>query len=63
MEQKADIVWRLRATRADMLGTDDEEHYRDCHEAADTIELLRGKLKESNAACKAFLRELRKDQG
>lgn len=36
-----DIVLRLRKTRADMLGTNDEDHYWDCHEAADTIEDLR----------------------
>ena len=27
----------LLKTRADMLGTDDEQHYRDCHNAADEI--------------------------
>jgi len=37
-----DIVSRLRQTRADMLGTDDEQHYWDCHDAADEIERLRG---------------------
>ena len=36
-----DIVVRLRQTRADMLGTDDEQHYWDCHGAADEIEQLR----------------------
>jgi hypothetical protein len=35
------IVRRLRQTRADMLGTDDEDHYFDCHEAAGEIERLR----------------------
>jgi hypothetical protein len=35
------IVARLRQTRADMLGTDDEDHYFDCHEAAAEIERLR----------------------
>lgn len=35
-----DIVRNLRATRADMLGTEDEEHYWDCHKAAEYIEQL-----------------------
>ena len=30
----------LRRTRADMLGTDDEEHYSHCHDAATEIERL-----------------------
>ena len=30
----------LRRTRADMIGTDDEEHYWECHRAADYIEAL-----------------------
>ena len=43
-----DIAARLRQTRANMLGTDDEEHYFDCHEAAGEIERLRkwGRLTE-----------------
>lgn len=36
-----DIVTRLRQTRADMLGSDDEQHYWDCHDAAAEIERLR----------------------
>lgn len=36
-----DIVTRLRQTRADMIGTDDEPHYWDVHEAAGEIEKLR----------------------
>jgi hypothetical protein len=36
-----DLVARLRQTRADMLGTDDEDHYWACHEAAAEIERLR----------------------
>lgn len=39
--QAIDIVTRLRQTRADMIGTDDEPHYFDCHEAAAEIERLR----------------------
>ena len=30
----------LRRTRADMLGTDDDEHYGHCHDAATEIERL-----------------------
>jgi hypothetical protein len=37
----SDIVTRLRQTRANMLGTDDEDHYFDCHESAAEIERLR----------------------
>jgi endo-1,4-beta-mannosidase len=36
----SDLVSNLRRTRADMIGTDDEEHYWECHEAADRIEEL-----------------------
>ena len=39
-EPMTDLVKRLRSTRADMLGTDDEDHYWDCHEAAKEIERL-----------------------
>jgi len=37
----ADIASRLRQTRANMIGTDDEQHYWDSHEAAGEIERLR----------------------
>jgi hypothetical protein len=37
----SDILTRLRQTRANMLGTDDEQHYFDCHDAAGEIERLR----------------------
>lgn len=37
----SDIVTRLRQTRANMIGTDDEGHYWDAHEAAGEIEKLR----------------------
>lgn len=36
-----DIVTHLRQTRANMIGTDDEQHYWDCHDAATEIEQLR----------------------
>ena len=47
-----DIVTRLRQTRADMIGTDDEQHYWDCHDAAEEIERLRlalARLADQNA--------------
>ena len=42
-QDKADISisTRLRQTRANMLGGADEDHYWDCHVAADEIERLR----------------------
>lgn len=40
-ENEVDITHRLRQTRADMLGTPDEDHYWDTHEAAGEIERLR----------------------
>jgi hypothetical protein len=39
--EMTDIVTRLRQARANMIGTDDEQHYFDCHEAAGEIERLR----------------------
>jgi len=39
-KEHVELVSALRSTRANMLGTDDEEHYRQCHEAADEIEHL-----------------------
>ena len=33
-------IRNLRSTRADMIGTHDEEHYWHCHEAASYIEIL-----------------------
>ena len=45
----SDIVTRLRQTRANMLGTDDEQHFWDCHDAAAEIELLRGYRDEAEA--------------
>jgi hypothetical protein len=37
----SDIATRLRQTRANMIGTEDEQHYWDCHDAAAEIERLR----------------------
>lgn len=44
-----DIVSRLRQTRVDMIGTDDESHYWDCQDAAAEIERLRGYRDEAEA--------------
>ena len=41
MTDMDDITTRLRQTRADMIGTADEAHYWDCHDAAAEIERLR----------------------
>ena len=49
-QDKADIATRLRQTRADMIGTDDEQHYWDCVEAAALIELLEAAHKASGSA-------------
>lgn len=50
----ADITVRLRQCRADMLGTDDEPHYWDCHAAADEIERLRLAKPEREAIVRAW---------
>jgi hypothetical protein len=39
----------LRRTRADMLGTDDEKHYWDCHAAAAEIDRLEDKIAKLEA--------------
>ncbi len=41
-----DLIARLRQTRTNMLGTDDEQHYHDCHEAADALEAQALRVKE-----------------
>jgi hypothetical protein len=45
----SDIARRLRQTRANMLGTADEDHYWDSHEAAGEIERLRRWAKLTDA--------------
>jgi hypothetical protein len=47
-----DITKRLRQTRADMIGTDDERHYWD--DAAAEIERLRQERNHWMAAARAF---------
>ena len=54
--QSDDIVGRLRETRANMLGTDDEQHYWDCQDAAREIERLREENSSTwKAACESVL--------
>jgi hypothetical protein len=52
-----DVVTRLRQTRADMLGTEDEQHYWDCHDAASEIERLR-LTRDERAAIASVLNRL-----
>ena len=54
MTDMDDITKRLRQTRADMIGTDDERHYWDCHDAAAEIERLRQERNHWMAAARAF---------
>lgn len=44
-----DICVRLRRVRASMLGTDDEDTFWACHDAADEIERLRVQLAVTKA--------------
>lgn len=44
-----EIARNLRRTRADMLGTDDEEHYWHCHEAAAELDRLYAHIAEVEA--------------
>jgi len=55
----SDIATRLRQTRASMIGTDDEQHYWDCHQAADHIESLRQEVRTQRLEI-AGLREERR---
>ena len=41
----------LRRTRANMLGTDDEKHYWECHAAADEIERLQARVEVLETWC------------
>jgi hypothetical protein len=58
-----DIARRLRQTRADMLGTADEDHYWDSHEAAGEIERLRqwGRLTDAERRAVALMAEVAAD--
>ena len=50
----SDITTRLRQTRADMIGTDDEQHYWDCYDAAAAIERLRLTDEEREAISRVY---------
>lgn len=54
-----DIATRLRQTRANMLGTDDEDHYWDCQDAADEIDRLRKIIEDYARICQASSLELK----
>ena len=49
-----DHAKNLRSTRADMIGTDGEEHYWECHAAATRIDLLESALKEISKGVGAY---------
>ena len=54
----SDIATRLRQTRANMIGTDDEDHYWDCQLAAGRIDALRAeneKLRERLEKAHSFI--------
>jgi hypothetical protein len=55
-----DTVTRLRQTRANMIGTEDEQHYFDCQEAAGEIERLRGDLEVRRLQLDAAAGEVQK---
>ena len=59
----SDIATRLRQTRANMIGTDDEQHYWDSHEAAGEIERLRrwGRLTDAERQAVALMAEVAAD--
>ena len=52
------VATRLRQARADMIGTDDEQHYWDCHDAASEIERLRLELSVQKACTVAGREEI-----
>ncbi len=55
MNEHAD---NLSRTRADRLGTDDEEHYGHCHDAAADIERLSAEVETKELARKAALKTI-----
>ena len=59
----SDIATRLRQTRANMIGTGDEQHYWDCVEAAAEIERLRrwGRLTDEERQAVALMAEVAAD--
>jgi hypothetical protein len=57
-----DITVRLRQTRANMLGTGDEQHYWDCIDGAIEIERLRTADRINKGYVAAFRLEVKKQQ-
>ncbi len=49
MTDYTDLIARMCQTRADMLGTQDEQHYHDCHAAADALEAQARRIAELEA--------------
>lgn len=54
----ASLAKRLRKTRADMIGTRDEQHYWDCHDAAEELEFLEAALKRAGEAVTACMESM-----
>lgn len=54
-----DIATRLRQTRANMIGTEDEDHYWDCQDAADEIERQRKLINDYVKICQSYALELK----
>lgn len=55
----SDLPTRLRQTRANMIGTDDEQHYWDCHDAAGEIERLKKIINDYALICQSSSLELK----
>lgn len=55
----SDLPRRLRQTRANMIGTEDEQHYWDCHDAAAEIERLQKIIDDYVRICQASSLELK----
>jgi hypothetical protein len=51
MTDFTDLIARMCQTRADMLGTQDEQHYHDCHAAARALEAQAQRIAELEREC------------
>lgn len=51
----SELSKRLRETRANMLGTDDEQHYNDCQSAADALDAQEAALRQARGAISLYL--------
>jgi hypothetical protein len=49
-----ELAGALRSTRANMLGTEDEKHYWDCHDAADELIRLKQIIDDYAFICQSF---------